>query len=102
MYKIFLDDIRPAPTDVNYNVVRTYRECIMMIDIFGNDIERIDLDYDLGTQNETGYDVLVYMKKHNINPVYINVHSDHPSDARKMVKYAEENFRDSTVSNRMV
>lgn len=101
MYKIFLDDIRPAPIDVNYNVVRTYRECIIMLDIFGKDIERIDLDYDLGTQNETGLDVLVYMKEHNMNPKYINIHSDHPKGAREMLKYAEQSFRYSVVSNKV-
>jgi len=101
MYKIFLDDIRPAPKETNYNVVRTYKECIMIIDIFGKNIERIDLDYDLGTQNETGYEVLIYMKEHNINPTYINIHSDHPEGARMMVKYAEEYFKNSIISHKV-
>lgn len=100
MYKIFLDDIREAPTDVNFQVVRNYGDCIMLLDIFGGELERVDLDYSLGTQGETGLDVLIYMDRHNIRPQYINIHSDHPTGSREMRKYAEEHFKESIVSCR--
>lgn len=100
MYKIFLDDIRNAPQHGNYNTVRSYFACISLLQVFGEELEKISLDYDLGTINETGYDVLVYMKENGINPQYINIHSDHPKGAKEMVRYAGENFKDSIVSHR--
>ena len=101
MYNIFLDDMRSTPKYGNYNTARSYDSCISLLMIFGDELEKISLDYDLGTLNETGYDVLVYMKEHGIKPKYINIHSDHPEGARMMVKYANENFPKSIVTNQM-
>jgi len=102
MYNIFLDDIRSAPKLGRYNTVRSYAGCISLLKVFGETLNKISLDYDLGDTGETGYDVLVYMKENDIKPMYINVHSDHPEGARKMVKYASEHFKDSIVCNQMI
>lgn len=102
MFKIFLDDIREASANCGYNVTRSYKDCIILLDLFKYSLERVDLDYDLGTLNETGLDVLIYMKEHGINPRYINIHSDHPEGSREMVKYANENFKESIVTQTMI
>lgn len=100
MYHIFLDDARDMPKSGRYQVAKNYEDCVLLLELFGAELETIDLDYDLGNQNETGYDVLVYMKEHGIRPKSINVHSDHPEGARKMVKYAEKHFPGTAVTQR--
>ena len=101
-YNIFLDDNRTAPKLCGYSTVRSYKGCISLLTVFGEELNKISLDYDLGNINETGYDVLVYMKENDIKPKYINIHSDHPEGARKMVKYAYEHFKESIISNQTV
>ncbi len=100
MYNIFLDDTRDAPESGRFQVARNYGDCVSLLELFGAELDTIDLDYDLGDQAETGHDVLVYMKEHGMSPKHVNVHSDHPEGARRMVKYAEEHFKGSTVSQR--
>lgn len=102
MYNIFLDDIRQAPKHGRYNVARSYKACISLLMVFGEVLNKISLDYDLGDLNETGYDVLVFMKEHDIKPKYINIHSDHPEGARAMVKYAHEHFPESIIVNQLI
>lgn len=100
--KIFLDDYRALPKSAKgFEWVKTYRACKTLIDVFGNSIDFIDLDYDLGTE-ETGYDILVYMKEKGIRPAHINIHSDHPEGAPEMRKYAEREFLDSTITQNKV
>ena len=91
--KIFLDDRREVDEKNNYCCPTNYDECIVMIDIFKNDIEWISLDYDLSaTCKNTGYDVLVYMFENKIFPKHINIHSSHDTGADKMRDYANKNF----------
>lgn len=87
---IFLDDLREFPQS-DYQCVRTYKQCVMLLSIF-KEINTINLDYDLGTP-ETGYDVLVYMKEHNINPKEIVIHSSHVEGVKMMEEYIHEHFR---------
>ena len=90
------DDNR-MPLASRYEVVRSYATACTLLSVFGKELERMDLDYDLGGE-KTGFDLLVYMKEKEIFPTYINIHSDHPN-SRKMVKYAEKNFPQSIISN---
>ena len=96
--KIFLDDFRDIPAgSTGFNVAKNYEQCEMMLEIFGNDLEFIDLDYDLGG-HKTGLDILIFMKSNNIMPKHINIHSDHPEGAPAMRHFAEENFPDSLIT----
>ena len=90
--KIILDDRRYVPDNSPYNVARTYSECVELLRLFRK-ISFISLDYNLGTV-KTGYDVLVYMKEHNIEVKHINIHSNHILGVPKMREYAWENFPD--------
>lgn len=93
--KIILDDKRPLP-DGPYNCVRTYDDCIELIDLFRK-INFISLDYDLGAA-KTGYDVLVYMAENNIPVEHINIHSDHSTGVPIMRKYAQKNFPNTVLT----
>lgn len=62
--KIILDDRRYVPGNSPYNVERNYEDCINTLRLFRK-ISFISLDYDLG-EGKTGYNVLAYMKKNNI------------------------------------
>jgi len=97
--KIFLDDTREVDEKNKYNVVRYYDDCIMLVDIFRNDIEWISLDYDLSaTCRNTGFDVLVYMFENKIFPEHINIHSNHDTGADKMKAYANKNFPNTKIT----
>lgn len=37
----------------------------------------------------------------DLRPEYINIHSDHPTGSREMVKYAETKFEGSVVTRRI-
>lgn len=92
--KIFVDDKRDF-TEVQlygYNCVRTYKQCITLLSVFKN-VDVINLDYDLGGQ-ETGLDILIYMKENNIEVKEIYIHSTHLEGVRKMEKYIKANFKD--------
>lgn len=88
--KIILDDRRYVPSNSPYNVVRNYEDCVDMIRLFRR-ISFISLDYDLG-EGKTGYDVLVYMAKNDIEVKHINIHSDHSVGVPKMREYAWKHF----------
>ena len=89
--KIVLDDLREVDCKkYGYNRVWTYSDCIILLDVFKNDLKFISLDYHLGKEStKSGYDVLVYMKKHNIQPNHINIHSDHEFGVVKMYEFVK-------------
>jgi len=100
--KIFLDDNRMPPTEEKRMVtVKSYKHCILLLDIFRDSLEFVDLDYDLGTK-ETGLDVLKYMNEKKIRPKHINIHSDHPTGAKKMRRYAELFFQDVVITSNKI
>jgi len=94
--KIILDDTRNFPKS-GYNCCRTFEDCILLIDVFKDDLEFISLDYHLSTK-KTGFDVLLHMKENNIYPRHINIHSSHVLGVPKMKEYAELNFTKSKIS----
>jgi hypothetical protein len=60
--KLYLDDERMSPGR-DWMVLRSYRECLIIMNRDWNDIEEISLDHDLGENQQTGYDVLLYIEK---------------------------------------
>lgn len=89
--KIILDDRRPLPEDSReYNCLRTYEECALLLRNF-HTISYISLDYDLG-EGETGLSVLKYMVECGNDVKHINIHSTHPTGVPKMLEYAKKNF----------
>lgn len=95
--KIILDDQRPLPEDSNqYNCVRTYEECALLLRVF-HTISYISLDYDLG-EGETGLSVLKYMVECGNEVKHINIHSTHPTGVQKMREYAEQNFPNTELT----
>lgn len=94
--KIILDDRRYVPDSSPYNLVRTYEDCIEMLRLFRR-ISYISLDYNLGTV-KTGYDVLVYMKEHDIEVKHINIHSNHILGVPKMQEYAWKHFPQVSIT----
>ena len=92
--KIFLDDRRAAPN--GYHEFTGYEKCVFFLDK-ARDIDVISLDYDLGSLH-TGYDVLVYMQKNNINPARINIHSSHSFGIIKMESFAKLHFPASQIT----
>ena len=92
--KIFVDDKRDF-SEVQlygYNWVRTYKQCITLLSVF-KDIDAINLDYDLGGE-ETGLDILIYMKQNNIKVREIYIHSTHLEGVKEMEKFIKYNFKD--------
>ncbi len=97
--KLYLDDWRTAPRGEDYASADNYADFLALLDRYRDCLELVDLDYDLGFDSLfTGFDALKYMKKHDMKPEHINVHSTHISGREKMLKYALANFPDSEVS----
>ena len=92
--KIIIDDNRTFPLSI-YNCVRTYEDCIFLIECFKK-ISFISLDYDLGSNNN-GLDILKYLERNNIFPPHINIHSNHENGKVKMIKFIKEKFPLETV-----
>lgn len=95
--KIFLDDQRPCPKGLGYECARSFNMCKLWIDICKGNLEFVDLDYSIG-DDETGLDVLKYLKEKNITVGHINVHSTNIEGEKEMIKYAEDNFPKTTVT----
>ncbi|WP_295154113.1 cyclic-phosphate processing receiver domain-containing protein [uncultured Ruminococcus sp.] len=92
--KLYVDDKRDFPK--GFECVRTYEDCLLYFSIF-NDFDFVDLDYNLG-EEKTGLDILIWMKENGKKPKHINIHSNHIVGMRLMKKYADENFKDSSVT----
>src|SRR5262245_5344262 len=92
MMKVWLDDLRPAPS--GWIHVRTTDEAIDLLD--QGVVEEISLDHDLGPEDSchNGYDVLLHIELcvHDgchTPPNHIYVHSANPP-ARKRMEAAVE------------
>lgn len=97
--KLFLDDWRTAPQGGGYVSADDYASFLALLDKYRDCLEEVSLDYDLGWNSVfTGYDALKYMKRHDMHPAHINVHSTHVSGRDKMLTYAAANFPDAVVT----
>lgn len=92
--RLFVDDIRPIPA--GWEGCRDAETAKLLLSRIAFDY--ISLDYDLGYDKETGYDLLVWMKEQNIFVPQINIHSTHPLGRSRMWNYVKQNFPGTTVS----
>jgi hypothetical protein len=97
-YKLFVDDTRDFPK--GFECVRSYADCISYYNTFG-EFDFVSLDYSLG-EDQTGLDILKWMKANGKHPAHINIHSNHIEGINLMNKYAKENFPDSLVTVHML
>ncbi len=96
--KIILDDTRAFPKG-DFNCVRTYESCILLLSVFRDKLEFISLDFHLGSgAKHTGLDVLIYMHQNGVQPKQINIHSCHERGVPLMSAYAEKNFPNAMVT----
>lgn len=98
--KIFLDDKRDLKMKTGFQIVQTYQDCVLWIDIANknNGIDFISLDYDLSDAKYTGLSILEYMSKNKIVPKHINIHSDHQNGVAEMRKYCRIYFQDTKLT----
>jgi len=94
MSKLFVDDSRDFPH--GFECCRDFETAIMLLSIMK--FEYISLDYSLGVDCKNGLDILVWMKQNNKSAKHINIHSNHIFGKEKMLKYCEENFKDSKIT----
>lgn len=97
--RLFVDDTRDFPPR-GYECCRSAESAKLLLSIMKFD--SVTLDYSLGSGSETGLDILIWMKEHNISVPYINIHSNHIIGREKMREYAEENFPESCISMNML
>jgi hypothetical protein len=94
-----LDDWRRPCLDEGYILADNYATFLELLDKYRDCLELVDLDYDLGYDSLfSGFDALKYMKKHDIKPDHINIHSTHAFGREKMLRYAAINFPDSVIT----
>lgn len=93
--RLFVDDLRPFPSG-GYECCRDPEQAKLLLSVLPFD--HVSLDYDLGYDKETGYDLLVYMAENGIRVKSINIHSTHPFGRRKMWDYAKEHFPDAEIT----
>lgn len=99
--KLYLDDRRTPPRGEGYVSADNYADFLALLDRYRDCLEEVSLDYDLGWDSlYTGFDALKYMKRHDMKPEHINVHSTHISGRDKMLMFADVNFPDSVVTGR--
>ena len=97
--KLYLDDWRTAPQGDGFAAADNYADFLALLDRYRDCIEMVDLDYDLGYDSLfTGFDALKYMKKYDMKPEHINIHSTHISGREKMLRFAAANFPDSVLT----
>lgn len=86
--KIWIDDVRPAPT--GFFLCESTDKAIVTIEILlerGKSIELIDIDHDAGSFAQYGGDyieVLKWMEKEGINNIPIRIHSMNPVGVQNM------------------
>jgi hypothetical protein len=86
---LWIDDVRLPPTDWLW--AEDYDQAIHYIEMYGDKIDLISFDHDLGDQRvpeKTGYDVLLYIvqMKYDGKPIpkAFNVHSANPVGRDRM------------------
>lgn len=97
--KLFLDDSREFPKN-GYECVRDTQTAKLLLSIM--EFEFVTFDYSLGEADDTGLDVLVWMKENNIVVPHINIHSSHVVGRRMMREFCEKNFPNSKITTNML
>ena len=96
---IYMDDIRNISHNYEDSLdglwvpIRSVQDVIYLLN--QGVVENMSLDHDMGSYEDTGYDLLTWMEERNVWPSgYIVVHSANPSGANRMrqvIKKWEEN-----------
>ena len=94
----FIDDIRPNPNPDKYNKFKSVEEAIKMMSLLKPIY--ISTDYDLGNGKMDGLDLLKWIHENNKYPKELNIHSNHPTGVKEMLKYIEENFPEDIIVTR--
>lgn len=96
---LFLDDTRIPPKGEEWVSAKSFEEFINLINKYKGCLETIDLDYNIGDDSlYTGYSILKYLKRNNINCKCINIHSTHEVGRELMIDYAKSNFEDIKIT----
>ena len=89
--KLWLDDLRPAPTEAGWVLAHSVNEAILALTT--QEITFASLDHDLGEYEPDGGDgikLLLWMAEHNIWPTDgIEIHSMNPVGAANMLSLVE-------------
>ena len=93
---IILDDWRQFPESSLYHGVRTYSDCVLLLRDHSK-ISYISLDYDL-EEDQTGLDVMKYMRENGNDVEHINIHSAHPVGILHMQEFAVKHFPRAKVT----
>lgn len=93
--RLFVDDRRPFPP-AGYECCRSAHTAKLLLSVMR--FESVTLDYSLGQGEETGLDILIFMKENNIFVPSINIHSNNVTGRQEMLEYAEDNFPDSSIT----
>lgn len=84
--KLWLDDIRPAPE--GWRWVNTVEEAIALIS--SGEVVEASLDHDLGSGEQEGYALCLYMAENDLWPLEaVSVHSSNPPGAERMAGVIE-------------
>ena len=95
--KLFLDDSREF-LKTGYECVRDTESAKMLLRIMQFEF----ITYSLGTDEENGLDVLVWMKDNDIFVPHINIHSNHIFGRKQMYDFCKENFPNSKITMNML
>lgn len=93
--KLFLDDTRPFPEDIDYACCRSYHEAVSVLE--RHEFEYATLDYHLGA-GESGYDLILWMYDNHIHIPHINIHSSHPVGRFRMASFIRQYMPDTEVT----
>lgn len=97
--KLFLDDSRDFPKG-GYECVRDTQTAKLLLSIM--EFEFVTFDYSLAEDDDTGLDVLVWMKENDVFVPHINIHSSHVVGRQMMREFCEKNFPDSKITTNML
>jgi len=93
MFKVWLDDVRTPPDD-SWMWVKTVMDLEVFMLTWGDKIDILSLDHDMGEREETGYDFLCWLEERLVRgdlqpeelPGMINVHSANPVGRERMLQ----------------
>lgn len=89
---VYLDDCRPGPLSSEWVIVRSAKSAMVLLKC--GIVNDMSLDHDMGNNEPTGYELLLWMEENNIWPSgNISVHSANLSGATKMKLAIESHER---------
>ncbi|WP_128894093.1 cyclic-phosphate processing receiver domain-containing protein [Longirhabdus pacifica] len=95
MMHVYLDDIRRCPEGFVY--AKNKEECILLLQ--SNEVDILSLDYDLGLDEPTGFDVVQEIVLSNLWPKQIYLHTSSDYGRRRMYELLFQAKPASTTLN---